>query len=627
MSKTTSFWDSYCNIVRPVKAADGRITGAEFFYENGLIISVEHGLSNVRQHLADKYYVFLTEDDKKVLSPRRKKPKSDTVTTLGQSRLSQVVDMAELLARCCALGSLPLSLVQNPGIRMLLQSAWPHQVIPSASTITNRVDALYEKSIPSMILKLSAARRSEFGNTKIAICCDCWTSVSKKGHIGVNAFAISPSMTLESFAVGCEPLEYPHDGGRLAEKVVEMLSGVGINQRDLISVTSDSEASAIRADRIITDSFAAIITCACHKLNLCLKDAAAVPSFKKVLDAVVEVANFFQYPKRIEALERKQRALKLPNVRFITICTTRWNYISDVISRSLRNSAVVAALTIEDLDLPDTKSKENWELMKKLFIDSMPSLHLMLPLLEKISSYMQLLSSHHEATLSRVFYYALEIYNDATQLMEKDSVACKEFAQQMTKSIDERFYFTPSSTLFRFAEIMDPVVASATIREQMAGELQQELRKIRDDLTAIFFPVTEEVQRPNIFGETVSSAACAKQERFKSEFGEYLALLQTSPEPLTMSCLSWWRTHESSFPTVAFVARNVLCAQASSSEAERLFSIAAYIVNKWRNRLTGARANRLIFLSRFLRETVRETSEESADIDSSHILDDLEQEP
>jgi len=39
----------------------------------------------------------------------------------------------------------------------------------------------------------------------------------------------------------------------------------------------------------------------------------------------------------------------------------------------------------------------------------------------------------------------------------------------------------------------------------------------------------------------------------------------------------------------------------ASTETQRLFSIAAYIVNNWRNRLTGDRAARLIALSRILR--------------------------
>lgn len=61
--------------------------------------------------------------------------------------------------------------------------------------------------------------------------------------------------------------------------------------------------------------------------------------------------------------------------------------------------------------------------------------------------------------------------------------------------------------------------------------------------------------------------------------------------------LHWWRDHESQFPTVSQVARQLLCTPATSTPSERVFSTAGNIASVKRSMLKPQNLNALIFLA------------------------------
>ena len=60
--------------------------------------------------------------------------------------------------------------------------------------------------------------------------------------------------------------------------------------------------------------------------------------------------------------------------------------------------------------------------------------------------------------------------------------------------------------------------------------------------------------------------------------------------------LAWWKAHASIFPTLSQIARKVLCIPATSTPAERVFSIAGLTISKLRAKLGCDNASCLIFL-------------------------------
>ena len=63
-----------------------------------------------------------------------------------------------------------------------------------------------------------------------------------------------------------------------------------------------------------------------------------------------------------------------------------------------------------------------------------------------------------------------------------------------------------------------------------------------------------------------------------------------------LSPLDWWKHNEQKYRRVAHVARRYLSAPSTSVPSERLFSSAGDLYSDSRNRLSGHRADKLLFI-------------------------------
>lgn len=61
--------------------------------------------------------------------------------------------------------------------------------------------------------------------------------------------------------------------------------------------------------------------------------------------------------------------------------------------------------------------------------------------------------------------------------------------------------------------------------------------------------------------------------------------------------LLWWKSHEGLYPLLAKVSKKYLCAPATSTSSERVFSRGGRIITTFRASLEPATVEMLIFLS------------------------------
>ncbi|KAL4091722.1 hypothetical protein QTP88_026370 [Uroleucon formosanum] len=78
-----------------------------------------------------------------------------------------------------------------------------------------------------------------------------------------------------------------------------------------------------------------------------------------------------------------------------------------------------------------------------------------------------------------------------------------------------------------------------------------------------------------------------------NEFEQYISEIQINHN---LDPCMWWKEHETIYPTIAKVAKNILCIPASSASSERVFSTAGNIVTSKRNRLNAKNVSTLVFL-------------------------------
>ena len=67
------------------------------------------------------------------------------------------------------------------------------------------------------------------------------------------------------------------------------------------------------------------------------------------------------------------------------------------------------------------------------------------------------------------------------------------------------------------------------------------------------------------------------------------------------SVLDWWRRHESEYPGLSLVAKDVLCVMATSAASERNFSLAGHVVNDPRASLRSDSVNSILLVNSSLR--------------------------
>ncbi|KAK9698531.1 hypothetical protein RND81_08G111000 [Saponaria officinalis] len=90
----------------------------------------------------------------------------------------------------------------------------------------------------------------------------------------------------------------------------------------------------------------------------------------------------------------------------------------------------------------------------------------------------------------------------------------------------------------------------------------------------------------------------------KGIFGSREAMV----DAVIMNPISWWSTYGSETPELAEIAVRVLAQPISSSSAERVCSTYSYIHNTKRNRLNGARVDKLVFIHSNIRLISRLTA-------------------
>lgn len=628
--KKSSLFETYDDLIEPVYE-DENIVAAYFKWEGKFVTASNGSLSNVYQHLSDCYFPLLTDEDKKARKQRVKRMKSsaaqgptllDSIAT-GSSRQSK---LKTVIAKACAMGCLPLSITRNPGFIYLIRILCPKAKIPSPTAITREIDVLYESAIDWMKKSINLSRSDTMGNTFVAITTDLWTSRSFHGHHGLAVFLIDKEWKLRVFPVGCSPLLYPHNASRIAGNMVDMLNEVGITRNDVIAATSDNESAK---ELLQVDSgvqIGSVIGCCAHTLNLCIEAAASVPPFQVAFDNVKAMINFFgKSVKKRELLEKKQKELSQPVVRFIKPAPTRWNYISDCIERACRLLHSIQGLTAENLELAKESEIHEWETLRNQFCESTTSLSLVRPLLHHASTAIQTLSWATKPTVNRIFEQALAIYDKSDKDCGSDSILVKSFCERLRAEVNDRFYTTPFANCITLAEIMDPYIAYSKI----PLETDEESKKI-EKMTSLdlAFACAREFFAPSR-SASVQPIVLRKEQMSKRvatgielELEEYLQLLKRDKPAVNVDALAFWKEHKKQFPCVAHAARSLLCIQASSSEVERMFSTAGYIVNKYRTSLTGPRAAKLIVLSRFYRQVEEETEQEVEDATESGILDD-----
>ena len=290
------------------------------------------------------------------------------------------------------------------------------------------------------------------------------------------------------------------------------------------------------------------------------------------------VSSFSYSWKRRRELAEVQIQLGLPTHQLITESATRWGSRQQMISRVLEQEAALSKVLFAD-----KKSRHlvlNWQ--------DVEVLQAVQKVLKPLHDFTDALSGEEYVTLSYV-RPVLHLFNSSLLIREEDdSELCRSIKTRILDYLNAKYADPDTSDLLDMASLADPRFRVQYIPGERVEALKHravlEVEALQADLGGgkpdPAGPVPEEPGMPppstkkkslaSFFKQsTATNTRLTQREAIESELTSYLqsAIIDHDTDPL-----QWWKMHADIFPALSLVAKKYLCAPATSSPSERVFS-------------------------------------------------------
>jgi hypothetical protein len=327
------------------------------------------------------------------------------------------------------------------------------------------------------------------------------------------------------------------------------------------------------------------LPCFGHVLNICINDG-----IKDFAQTLINLRNFGSSlknsSKKQQTFEETSKALKLEYLKLRRDTHIRWNSTYEMVEKGLKMKRAIQIMTESDVDLQECNVSDfDWkkleiiykylkpfyETTKDLSTQKHSSICIVLPVYEELSDY--LLSTKNS--------------NDFKISSEKMHIKLKKYENLL------------KNDLSYFAIILDPRLNVKYLKEILEETELENIKKkfIRKFETEYSKPKTIETTENENHDNSLWRKIYKKRKIDENEeMTEYFKLAQ---EPENTEIINWWRNHESTYPSLANFAFDVLCIPATSVPSEQIFSKAGDLVTKKRNKLSEKTIKALMCLKSF----------------------------
>ncbi|XP_036950720.1 zinc finger BED domain-containing protein 4-like [Acanthopagrus latus] len=266
--------------------------------------------------------------------------------------------LTQKIAEMIAMSDQPLSLVDDPGFRMLMEYMEPRYEMPSRRHMTEKaLPALQKKIIDKLIVLLKDV-------PDVAFTTDIWSSsVCPMSLLSLTAQWINSSFVLCRATLHAHEFRGSHTAERIQQEIEKMLNNWGIEKKRVHVILRDNAANMKRA---MLDMGVQSLGCVAHTLQLVVHEGLL--SQRSVTDTLANarkiVGHFKHSPLAYSRLEDIQVDLNMGVKRLQQDVQTRWNsslYMLQSLLEQKRALSVYAA----ERTLPATLTAHQWELMAK----------------------------------------------------------------------------------------------------------------------------------------------------------------------------------------------------------------------------------------------------------------------
>ncbi|XP_065658190.1 zinc finger BED domain-containing protein 4-like [Hydra vulgaris] len=343
----------------------------------------------------------------------------------------------------------PVSIVENPGFKRLLQFLKPRYTIPSRKYFSAIV-------IPSIYQKVSS--KIQFLAKKanhVCITTDMWSSTANVDYMSLTAHFLTENMKQIHICLDVVPFHCEsHTATNLVNFMNESLERWGLLEKLNIVVRDNARniVSAMEVGKFTN------IPCLAHTLQLVVKNGCLDNERISLLTATCRrtVGHFKHSVKSFKLLRQSQKILGLPKHSIIQDEFTRWNSTFHMLNRLIEQKDAIL------LVMPHfpKATRQNKELSTGEW-DSLVSLVAALKVFEEVT----LTASSSKVTKSE-FIPIINAFNMSIDLIKDYG----NFKDSLCKSLHRRYGDCENEPIYAFATILDPRFKNKIFRSRTMAE-------------------------------------------------------------------------------------------------------------------------------------------------------------
>lgn len=337
----------------------------------------------------------------------------------------------------------PYSLVEEEGLKDVLNEAVPKYTIPSRTTFSrNVIPQLYDEKRQQIMHEL----QSDLGTAEsISLTSDLWTSRTNDPYLALTLHYMSETFSMKRFCLGNEYCP----GEKTAECISDKICMI-LNDWDLASLTipiyvvTDNGKNISKAVR--DKSNWTHLRCFAHTLQLALKDAKnETPGMNATCaKARAIVGHYKRSSIAQQRLHEYQAALGKKRIELIQDCETRWNSEFAMLSRLVDQKEAVSGELLNSDSSVENLSMTEWKLAQEY-----------VEILQPLDEATRETSANKQPTSSLIYPHTLSIENDLeTRITEKRPGIM--FSRALLRSIKTRFAHIKTDNVYKMCTSLDP---------------------------------------------------------------------------------------------------------------------------------------------------------------------------
>ena len=507
----------------------------------------------------------------------------------------------------------PYSDVNRGGLLQLLKTLQPKFQPKSDKYYRDMMQASYIKC-----KEVSQEKIRVDNPDQISLVLDGWSQFHH-GYIGINVHYIDGNWERKKVNLGCKKFDESHTGEALATFTADITQEWNIYDKIYVPVT-DSAANMIKMFKHLPVWWDRA-DCGNHTLQCVIKDEIfSMPTVENLTGKCRDVAKYSNKSVLLsQALIEAQVEVSpdSPGLYLVQDVSTRWNSTFMMLERFFKLKDAINKV----LEMPKWEDKvqikfynSDWELMAKL-----------VKVLRGFKEATEMLSSS-EASISQIIPIVTIIKESL--LVSSGDQGVKTLKKGLGAALEKRFATKEFDSKFAVATLLDPrykknFFTSKAAKESAVASLLEEFKEEVKKSTGL----DGLLEQPAVDHEEVLDdekftmkslmkkviTKSQKEENSNTDLsGKEMEVLQAylSSPVEEKRCLGFWKEFEQNSLgnpvklALAKLAKKYLTPPPTSTDVERLFSVAGLILSDERNRLLPENVDKLLFIKENIRNKI-----------------------